>query len=97
MAKKQSELSVRELQAGRKEKHTSAKEVDFSDISESSDAELKRAKRVGRPSTGQAKQLIALRISPLLLSKLKKIAEKKGKPYQTFIHESLEALIKKLA
>lgn len=85
------------MQAGKKEKRISTKEVDFSDIPESSDEELKRAKRVGRPSTGQAKQLIALRISPLLLSKLKKIAEKKGKPYQTLIHDSLEALIKKLA
>jgi predicted DNA binding CopG/RHH family protein len=97
MAKKQSELSVRELQAGKKEKHISNNDIDFSDIPESSDDELKHAKRVGRPSTGKAKQLIALRISPLLLSKLKKLAEKKGKPYQTFIHDSLEALIKKLA
>lgn len=97
MAKKQSELSVQELRAGKKEKHILNNDIDFSDIPDSSDAELKRAKRVGRPSTGKAKQLIALRISPLLLSKLKKLAEKKGKPYQTFIHDSLEALIKKLA
>jgi predicted DNA binding CopG/RHH family protein len=97
MAKRQSELSVRELQVEKKEKRISTKKIDFSDIPDSSDAELKRAKRIGRPSTGKAKQLIAFRISPLLLSKLKKIAQKKGKPYQTFIHESLEAFIKKIA
>lgn len=37
--------------------------IDFSDIPESTDAELKRARRVGRPKTGSAKQLIAIRIS----------------------------------
>jgi hypothetical protein len=39
--------------------------IDFSDIPESTDAELKRARRVGRPKTGDAKQLIAIRIAPL--------------------------------
>ena len=38
--------------------------IDFSDIPESTDAELKRARRVGRPRTGKAKQLIAIRIAP---------------------------------
>jgi len=37
--------------------------IDFSGVSESSDAELQRARRVGRPKSGQAKQLIAIRIS----------------------------------
>ena len=88
---------MRESRVEKKGKRTSTKKIDFSDIPESTDAELKRAKKIGRPSTGQAKQLIALRISPILLSKLKKLAAKKGKPYQTYIHESLEALIKKAA
>lgn len=88
---------MRESQVVKKGKRTIKKKIDFSDIPESTDAELKRAKKMGRPSTGLAKQLIALRISPKLLSKLKKLAEKEGKPYQTFIHESLEALIEKTA
>jgi predicted DNA binding CopG/RHH family protein len=34
-----------------------------------------------------AKQLIAIRLSPRLLPRLRKMAAKQGKPYQTFIHE----------
>jgi predicted DNA binding CopG/RHH family protein len=65
-------------------------QIDFSDIPESTDAELKRARRVGRPKTGDAKQLIAIRISPRLLAQLRRLAAKQSKPYQTLIHELLE-------
>ena len=75
----------------------SDREIDFSDIPESTDAELKRARRVGRPSTGRAKQLIAIRIDPKLLATLRKLAEKQEKPYQTLIHELLEAAAKRSA
>lgn len=64
--------------------------IDFSDIPESTEAELKRAQRVGRPKTGDAKQLIAIRISPRLLTQLRRLAAKQSKPYQTLIHELLE-------
>lgn len=64
--------------------------IDFSDIPESTDSELKRARRVGRPKTGRAKQLIAIRISPRLLAELRRQAAKQSKPYQTLIHELLE-------
>ena len=64
--------------------------IDFSDIPESTDAELKRARRAGRPKTGKAKQLIAIRISPRLLAQLRRLARKQSKPYQTLIHELLE-------
>ena len=71
-------------------------EIDFSDIPESTDEELKQARRVGRPSTGNAKQLIAIRIDPKLLERLRKLASKQHKPYQTLIHELLEkASVKK--
>ena len=73
------------------------REIDFSDVPESTDEELGRAKRVGRPKTGQAKQLIAIRIAPSLLVKLRRIAHKHGKPYQTYIHELLDAAAKKVA
>jgi uncharacterized protein (DUF4415 family) len=73
------------------------RKIDFSDIPESTDTELKRAKRVGRPSTGRAKQLIAIRIDPKLLTTLRKLAEKQEKPYQTLIHELLEAAARKSA
>ena len=64
--------------------------IDFSDIPETSDEEWKRARRVGRPKTGQAKQLIAIRIAPRLLADLRRQAAKESKPYQTLIHELLE-------
>jgi uncharacterized protein (DUF4415 family) len=73
--------------------------IDFSDIPESTVAELKRARRVGRPvgrpKTGQAKQLIAIRIAPRLLAQLRRLAAKQSKPYQTLIHELLERAAQK--
>jgi uncharacterized DUF497 family protein/predicted DNA binding CopG/RHH family protein len=82
--------SARGRQAARSAKHMPDRRIDFSDIPESTDAELKRARRVGRPKTGQAKQLIAIRISPRLLAKLRRRAARSSKPYQTLIHELLE-------
>jgi predicted DNA binding CopG/RHH family protein len=45
---------------------------------------------VGRPRSPDAKLLIAIRIRASLLAKIRKAAQKKGKPYQTLIHEILE-------
>ncbi len=73
------------------------REIDFSDIPESTDEELKGARRVGRPATGNAKQIIAIRIDPKLLAALRKLATKQDKPYQTLIHELLEQAAKKAA
>ena len=71
--------------------------IDFSDIPESTDEELRRARRVGRPASGTAKQLIAIRLSPKLLNQLRKMAAKQRKPYQTLIHELLEKAASKAA
>ncbi|MGD0694011.1 MAG: BrnA antitoxin family protein [Terriglobia bacterium] len=90
MAPKRFASSARGRQAVRNAKHMPDSGIDFSDIPESTDAELKRARRVGRPKTGQAKQLIAIRISPRLLAQLRRRAAKLSKPYQTLIHELLE-------
>lgn len=65
-------------------------QIDFSDMPELSNEQLKRMKRVGRPTTGLAKQLIAIRLSPRLLAALRTMAAKQGKGYQTLIHELLE-------
>lgn len=73
------------------------REIDFSDIPESTDNELKHAKRVGRPATASAKQLIALRIDPKLLLTIRKLASKHDMPYQTLIHQLLEKATKKAA
>jgi predicted DNA binding CopG/RHH family protein len=71
--------------------------IDFSDVPESTGEELRRARRVGRPTTGNAKQLIAIRIAPKLLSQLRRLASKQSKPYQTLIHELLERATRKVA
>ena len=97
MAKKPSVSSVRDKHRGRNGKHISDRLIDFSDIPELSNSELKRARRVGRPRTGNAKQLIAVRLDPKLLAKLRKLASKRQKPYQTLMHELLENAGKKAA
>jgi len=90
MKKKPSGSSARGRQAEKSVKHMPDSRIDFSDIPESTDEELRRARRVGRPVTGMAKQLIAIRMSPRLLQTLRKMAANQGKPYQTLIHELLE-------
>jgi len=97
MAKKRSASSVRDKRAVKNVKHIPDSQIDFSDIPEMTDEELKSARRVGRPKTGHAKQLIAIRIDPRLLSQLRKLADKQDKPYQTLIHEMLERAAKKTA
>ena len=72
-------------------------QIDFSDIPKSTVEELQRARRVGRPRTGHAKQLIAIRIAPRLLAQLRRLAAKQDKPYQTLIHELLEKATRKSA
>ena len=95
MAKTQSASSAHGKRAAKSARLISDSRIDFSDIPESRDEELKRATRVGRPSTGKAKQLIAIRIDPKLLARLRRLAAKQSKPYQTLIHELLERATKK--
>ena len=90
MARRRFALSARAKQAVKNGKLTPNSRIDFSDIPESTDAELRRARRVGRPKTGNAKQLIAIRIAPRLLAQLRRLAARQSKPYQTLIHEMLE-------
>ena len=97
MARRRSASSARARQAARNAKPTGNRGINFSDIPESTEEELKGARRVGRPRTGEAKQLIAIRISPALLTTLRKLAERQDKPYQTLIHELLERAVKKAA
>jgi uncharacterized protein (DUF4415 family) len=98
MAKKQSASLARVPRAARSGKPIPDSRIDFSDIPESTDEELRRARRVGRPRTGKPqRQLIAIRIDPVLLKKLRDLAAKREKPYQTFIHELLERAAKTAA
>ncbi len=98
MDTKRSVSSARGKRAAKSARPMPDSRLDFSDIPESADAELKRARRVGqspgrrpgRPKSANAKQLIAIRIAPRLLAELRRLAAKQSKPYQTFIHELLE-------
>lgn len=82
--------SVPAKQAVRSGRHIPDSAIDFSDIPELSEEQLTRMRWIGRPATGMAKQLIAIRLSPRLLATLRQMAVKRGKPYQTLIHELLE-------
>jgi uncharacterized protein (DUF4415 family) len=99
MARKSSASSARATPAAKSAKRIPDSRVDFSDIPESTDEELRRATRVGRargrPRTGHAKQLIAIRISPRLLAQLRRLAARQSKPYQTLIHDLLERAAKR--
>ncbi|MBK8466994.1 MAG: hypothetical protein IPL32_14315 [Chloracidobacterium sp.] len=97
MAKKQPVSSARGARLKERAKHIKDSDIDFSDIPESTTEELKRAVRIGRPSTGNAKHLIAFRIAPSLLSRIRKLAAKQGTPYQTLLHELLEDSVSKRA
>jgi uncharacterized protein (DUF4415 family) len=101
MGPKRYASSAQGRQAAKNARHIPDSRLNFSDISESTDEELRRARRVGRsvgrPKTGRAKQLIAIRIDPNLLSQLRRLAAKQDKPYQTLIHELLERAAKKVA
>ena len=90
MAKNRSASSARGKPAVKNARHMPDSGIDFSDIPESTDEELGRATRVGRPKAKCAKQLIAIRLDPRLLFKLRQMASRRGKPYQTFIHELLQ-------
>ena len=90
MKRKLSVSSAPDKRAARSVRHKPDSQIDFSDSPELSNEQLTRMRPVGRPVTGLAKQLIAIRLSPRLLSTLRKMAAKQGKPYQTLIHELLE-------
>lgn len=90
MAKRRSVSLARGRRAARSARHITDSQIDFSDIPEATEEELRRLRRVGRPKSSRAKQLIAIRLSPRLLATLRRMAAKQGKPYQTLIHELLE-------
>ena len=98
MAKKRLGSSARGRRVVRNARPISDSKIDFSDIPESTDEELRKARRVGRPKSGRPpRQLIAIRIDPLLLTRLRALAAKQDKPYQTLIHELLERAAKRAA
>jgi uncharacterized DUF497 family protein/predicted DNA binding CopG/RHH family protein len=95
MAKKQFASSAPGRRHEKSARYMPDSKLDLNDIPEASDEQLRRARRVGRPATGNAKQLIAIRIAPRLLAQLRRLAAKQSKPYQTLIHELLERAAEK--
>jgi len=94
MGRKRSASSVPGRRLEKSARHMPDSLLDLRDIPEATDAQLRRARRVGRPVTGNAKQLIAIRIAPRVLAQLRRLAAKQSKPYQTYIHELLERAAK---
>src|SRR2546423_1175400 len=74
MTKKRFASSAHVRQRAKNARHMPDSMLDLTDIPEARDAQLRRARRVGRPSTGNAKQLIAIRVSPKVLARLRRLA-----------------------
>lgn len=100
MAKKKSGSSARGKRVVKKKgvMRRIVRKIDFSDIPELSDAQLKSMHRVGRPTIGKAaRELIAIRIDPNVLFSLKQKAKKLGKGYQSLINDILGQHLKKVS
>ena len=96
MATKSTALLARGKRVKKSVKYIPDHKIDFSDIPELTDKELKQMKSVGRPLLGSsARQIIAIRIDPDTLSQIKNQAEIDGKGYQTLINEILNQYIRK--
>ncbi|HKZ04232.1 MAG TPA: BrnA antitoxin family protein [Methylomirabilota bacterium] len=87
---KTSGSSRRGRQTAKSGRRTRPRGIDFSDLPESSDEQLRAMHRVGRPPLGSvARQLIAIRIDPHVLVALQREANRRGVGYQTLIHQLL--------
>jgi uncharacterized protein (DUF4415 family) len=74
-----------------------SRRIDFSDIPEASDAQLRSMRRVGRPPLGTTtKQLIAIRLDPGVLGRVRRKAQQQGVGYQTLINEVLARYARRL-
>ena len=86
---KRSVSSRRVVRAAANARPTTRK-IDYSDIPESSPAQLKAMRRVGRPTLGdEPRQLIAIRVDPGVLDRFRKEARRRRVGYQTLINEVL--------
>ena len=87
--------SARGVRVAGSARRTSRK-IDFSDIPDSSPAQLKAMRRVGRPPIGdEPRQLIAIRIDPGVLDQFRKEARRRRVGYQTLINEVLAQHVRK--
>ena len=93
--RKRSVSSARGARVGASARRTRGK-IDFSDIPESTAAQLEGMRRVGRPPLGaEPRQLIAIRVDPDVLEKFRKEARRRRVGYQTLINEVLAQHVRK--
>ena len=98
MAKKSTASSVRGTRVKKSIRYIPDSQIDFSDIPEITEEQIRNGFRPGRPLLGSSpRMMIAIRIDPAVLKKLKSYADKKGKRYQTLINEILGKFVKKEA
>ena len=96
MAKKSTALSAQGTRTKKNAKSIPDSKIDYSDIPELTDEQLEGMKRMGRPLLGQKpRHLIAIRVDPAVLEKIKKRADADGKGYQTLINEILGEYVKR--
>ena len=90
---KRSASPARGGRAARNARRTVARaKIDFSDIPELSEEQLRTMRRVGRPPIGaEARQLIAICLDPEVLNRFRAEARRLGIGYQTLMHRVLAA------
>ena len=87
--RKRSVSSARGARVGASVRPT-RRRIDFSDIPDSSPAQLQAMRRVGRPPLGtEPRQLIAIRVDAGVLDEFRKEARRRRIGYQTLINEVL--------
>lgn len=88
---KRSASSARGKRVAKNERGTAAApDIDFSDIPDASTEQLRVMRRVGRPPIGAAaRQLIAIRLDPDVLKRLRAEAKRRNVGYQTLINRVL--------
>lgn len=88
-------LSTRGARAAANARRTTRK-IDYSEIPDSSPAQLKAMRRVGRPPLGdEPRQLIAIRVDPGVLDQFRKEARRRRVGYQTLINEVMAQHVRK--
>ena len=96
--KRPSASSVRDGQAGKKGVRISRRKIDFSDLPELSDKQLRTMRRAGRPPLGdEPRQLIAIRLDIDVLRRLRDEAERRHVGYQTLVNQVLADYVKHMA
>lgn len=94
---KRSASSARGERAAKNGRRTAAtRKIDFSDMPEASDEQLRAMRRVGRPPIGErARQLIAIRLDPDVLERLRKEARRRNVGYLTLVNRVLAEYVSK--